>query len=106
MREIDMDSVEKERLVDPECLPKEPVIVLSGSQIKARMSQSVSGSTVPKAANTGTALVMDSMLSSVLLQFLEQQENSNAVKAFYSDYLYWKHCIVLQYYITQSLLFY
>lgn len=65
MCKMDMDIVEQERLVDQRHLPEELVIV-RGTPIDGRMSQSALWSTVPKAANTGTDLVVDSMLSSVL----------------------------------------
>lgn len=73
MGKMDIAIAEQERLVDQDHLPEE-VVIVSGTPIDARMSQSAPWSTVPKAANTGTDLVTDSLLSSVLLQSLEQQQ--------------------------------
>lgn len=92
MGKMDIDIVERERLVDQEHLPEEWGIV-SGTLI-ARMSQSAPWSTLPKAANTCTDLVTDSVLSSVLLQSLEQQQISNATKTFLFSLLFLKTLFV------------
>lgn len=103
----DMDVAEQERLVDQGHLPEE-VLIVSGTPVDARMSHRAPGSTMPKTGNKGTDLVTDSMLSSVLLQSLEQQKNLKCCEDIFSLVTFLEDivCIVLQYCITQILVFY